>query len=71
MIGDAAYHVSQIKGNMILKALEGYIKNSATRRARCGDSAGGRRRSGVGELGRNVSSSTSISVRASTCLTRS
>ena len=25
MIGDAAYHVSQIKGNMILKALEGYI----------------------------------------------
>src|SRR2546430_11582260 len=25
-IGDAAYHVSQIKGNMILKALEGYIK---------------------------------------------
>ena len=26
LIGDAAYHVSQIKGNMILKALEGYIK---------------------------------------------
>jgi hypothetical protein len=26
MIGDASYHVSQIKGNMILKALEGYIK---------------------------------------------
>src|SRR2546426_1114532 len=25
-IGDAAYHVSQIKGHLILKALEGYIK---------------------------------------------
>lgn len=25
-IGDSAYHVSQMKGVMILKALEGYVK---------------------------------------------
>src|SRR2546430_1933210 len=53
-IGDAAYHVSQIKGNMILKALEGYIKElgyTALRGVAIPQAAGVA--SGVGELGRN------------------
>jgi reductive dehalogenase len=53
-IGDAAYHVSQIKGNMILKALEGYIKElgyTALRGVATPQAAGVA--SGVGELGRN------------------
>ena len=54
MIGDASYHVSQIKGNMILKALEGYIKElgyTALRGVAIPQAAGVA--SGVGELGRN------------------
>src|SRR2546428_9059143 len=53
-IGDAAYHVSQIKGNMILKALEGYIKElgyTALRGVVTPQAAGVA--SGAGELGRN------------------
>lgn len=54
LIGDAAYHVSQIKGNMILKALEGYIKElgyTALRGVAIPQAAGVA--AGVGELGRN------------------
>jgi reductive dehalogenase len=54
MIGDAAYHVSQIKGNMILKALEGYIKElgyTALRGVAIPQAAAVA--GGVGELGRN------------------
>ena len=54
MIGDASYHVSQIKGNMIFKALEGYIKElgyTALRGVAIPQAAGVA--SGVGELGRN------------------
>src|SRR5881296_1552705 len=53
-IGDAAYHVSQIKGHMILKALEGYIKElgyTALRGVVTPQAAAVA--SGVGELGRN------------------
>jgi reductive dehalogenase len=53
-IGDAAYHVSQLKGVMILKALEGYIKElgyTALRGVVTPQAAGVA--SGVGELGRN------------------
>src|SRR6185369_595488 len=53
-IGDAAYHVSQMKGVLILKALEGYIKElgySALRGVAIPQAAG--IASGVGELGRN------------------
>jgi reductive dehalogenase len=53
-IGDAAYHVSQMKGVMILKALEGYIKElgyTALRGVVTPQAAGVA--SGVGELGRN------------------
>jgi len=53
-IGDAAYHVSQMKGVMILKALEGYIKElgyTALRGVTNPQAAG--LASGVGELGRN------------------
>ncbi|HEY7165053.1 MAG TPA: reductive dehalogenase domain-containing protein [Candidatus Binatia bacterium] len=53
-IGDAAYHVSQMKGVLILKALEGYIKElgySALRGVANPQAAG--IASGVGELGRN------------------
>ena len=53
-IGDAAYHVSQIKAAMILKALEGYIKElgyTALRGVSNPQAAG--LASGVGELGRN------------------
>jgi reductive dehalogenase len=54
LIGDAAYHISQIKGNMILKALEGYIKELGYTALRgvCTPQAAGVA-SGVGELGRN------------------
>jgi epoxyqueuosine reductase QueG len=53
-IGDAAYHVSQIKANLILKALEGYVKElgyTALRGVVIPQAAGVA--SGVGELGRN------------------
>ena len=53
-IGDSAYHVSQMKGVVILKALEGYIKElgyTALRGVVTPQAAGVA--SGVGELGRN------------------
>lgn len=53
-IGDAAYHVSQMKGVLILKALEGYIRElgyTALRGVANPQAAG--LASGVGELGRN------------------
>jgi reductive dehalogenase len=53
-IGDAAYHVSQMKGVMILKALEGYVKElgyTALRGVANPQAAG--LASGIGELGRN------------------
>ncbi len=53
-IGDAAYHVSQMKGVTILKALEGYVKElgyTALRGVAIPQAAG--LASGVGELGRN------------------
>jgi reductive dehalogenase len=53
-IGDSAYHVSQMKGVVILKALEGYIKElgyTALRGVANPQAAG--LASGVGELGRN------------------
>src|SRR5262249_62138803 len=53
-IGDAAYHVSQMKAQLILKALEGYIKELgyAALRGMSNPQAAGLA-SGVGELGRN------------------
>jgi reductive dehalogenase len=53
-IGDSAYHVSQMKGNMILKSLEGYIKElgyTALRGVSNPQAAG--LAGGMGELGRN------------------
>jgi reductive dehalogenase len=53
-IGDAAYHVSQMKAQMILKALEGYVRElgyTALRGVVTPQAAG--LASGVGELGRN------------------
>ena len=53
-IGDAAYHVSQMKGVLILKALEGYVKElgyTAVRGVVTPQAAGVA--SGIGELGRN------------------
>src|SRR5215470_11102686 len=53
-IGDAAYHVSQMKAQVILKALEGYIKElgyAALRGVSNPQAAG--LAAGVGELGRN------------------
>jgi reductive dehalogenase len=53
-IGDAAYHVSQMKGVLILKAMEGYIKElgyTALRGVVTPQAAGVA--SGIGELGRN------------------
>ncbi|HZT07396.1 MAG TPA: reductive dehalogenase domain-containing protein [Chloroflexota bacterium] len=53
-IGDAAYHVSQIKGNMLLKSLEGYIRElgyTALRGVANPQAAG--IAGGMGELGRN------------------
>jgi reductive dehalogenase len=53
-IGDAAYHVSQMRANMILKSLEGYIRElgyTAIRGAANPQGAG--LAAGVGELGRN------------------
>lgn len=53
-IGDAAYHVSQMKGVLILKALEGYIKElgyTALRGVVTPQAAGVA--GGIGELGRN------------------
>ena len=71
-IGDAAYHVSQMKAKMILKALEGYIKELgyAALRGMSNPQAAGLA-SGVGELGRNGLLITGNSARASTCPTRS
>ena len=53
-IGDAAYHVSQMKGVMILKALEGYVKELGYNAVRgvANPQASGLA-SGMGELGRN------------------
>jgi len=53
-IGDSAYHISQMKGQMILKALEGYIKElgyTALRGVSNPQAAG--LAAGLGELGRN------------------
>src|SRR5262249_59093037 len=53
-IGDAAYHVSQMKAQVILKALEGYIKElgyAALRGVSNPQAAG--LASGVDQLGRN------------------
>jgi reductive dehalogenase len=53
-IGDAAYHVSQQKAGLMLKSLEGYIKElgySALRGVAHGQAAA--LAAGVGELGRN------------------
>jgi len=53
-IGDAAYHVSQMKGVLILKALEGYIKElgyTVLRGVVTPQAAGVA--GGIGELGRN------------------
>jgi reductive dehalogenase len=53
-IGDSAYHVSQMKGVLILKALEGYIKElgyTALRGVVTPQAAGVA--GGIGELGRN------------------
>ena len=53
-IGDAAYHVSQMRANLILKNLEGYIRElgyTAIRGAVNPQGAG--LAAGVGELGRN------------------
>ena len=53
-IGDAAYHVSQMKGVLILKAMEGYIKElgyTALRGVVTPQAAGVA--GGIGELGRN------------------
>ena len=53
-IGDAAYHVSQMKGVLVLKALEGYIKElgyTALRGVVTPQAAGVA--GGIGELGRN------------------
>ena len=53
-IGDAAYHVSQMRGVVVLKALEGYIKElgyTALRGVVTPQAAGVA--SGIGELGRN------------------
>ena len=53
-IGDAAYHVSQMKGVLMLKALEGYIKElgyTALRGVVTPQAAGVA--GGIGELGRN------------------
>ena len=53
-IGDAAYHISQMKGNMILKALEGYIRELGYTALRgVANPQGAGLAAGVGELGRN------------------
>jgi reductive dehalogenase len=53
-VGDAAYHISQMKGVLMLKALEGYIKElgyTALRGVVTPQAAGVA--GGIGELGRN------------------
>lgn len=53
-IGDAAYHLSQMRGNMILKSLEGYVRElgyTAIRGAATPQAAA--LAAGLGELGRN------------------
>lgn len=53
-IGDAAYHVSQMKGNVILKSLEGYIRELGYTALRgVANPQGAGLAAGVGELGRN------------------
>ncbi len=53
-IGDASYHISQMKGNIVLKNLEGYIRElgyTALRGVSNPQAAG--LAGGIGELGRN------------------
>ena len=53
-IGDSSYHVSQMKGNMILKAIEGYVKELGYTALRgVANPQATALASGVGELGRN------------------
>jgi reductive dehalogenase len=53
-IGDASYHISQMKGNMILKSLEGYIRELGYTALRgVANPQGAGLAAGVGELGRN------------------
>lgn len=53
-IGDAAYHVSQIRANMILKALEGYVRELGYTALRgVANPQGAGLAAGIGELGRN------------------
>jgi len=53
-IGDASYHISQMKGNVILKSLEGYIRELGYTALRgVANPQGAGLAAGVGELGRN------------------
>jgi reductive dehalogenase len=53
-IGDAAYHVSQMRASMIVKALEGYIRELGYTALRgVANPQGAALAGGVGELGRN------------------
>jgi reductive dehalogenase len=53
-IGDASYHLSQIRVNMIIKALEGYIRELGYTAIRgVANPQGAALAAGVGELGRN------------------
>jgi len=53
-IGDASYHVSQMRANMILKALEGYIRELGYTAIRgVANPQGAGLAAGLGELGRN------------------
>ena len=53
-IGDASYHISQMKGTLILKAIEGYIREMGYTALRgVSNPQGAGLAAGVGELGRN------------------
>jgi reductive dehalogenase len=53
-IGDASYHISQMKANLILKAVEGYIRELGYTALRgVSNPQGAGLAAGVGELGRN------------------
>jgi reductive dehalogenase len=53
-IGDASYHISQMKGVLILKAIEGYIREMGYTALRgVSNPQGAGLAAGVGELGRN------------------
>jgi reductive dehalogenase len=53
-IGDAAYHVSQMKANLILRSLEGYVRELGYTALRgVANPQGAGLAAGVGELGRN------------------